>query len=75
MSQRPEFKAASPSDISDMVVVSLLGVLNLFLLLVGKDILTLGRIFQYICGKGPWYPPTPPICHDSYFYKVQCAND
>lgn len=78
MSQRPEFlRAASPSDISDMVVVSLFLVfLTCFLVLVAKDILTLGQDFSIHLWKGTRVPtPTPPqSVMDSYFYKSN-AND
>ena len=72
-SQRPEFlRAASPSGISDMVVFSLLVLLTCFLVLVGKDILTLGQDFSIYLWKGTRVPPHPtPICHGLYFYKVQ----
>ena len=78
MSQRPEFlRAASPSDISDMVVVCLFLVfLTCFLVLVGKDTLILGQDFSIHLWKGTRVPtPTPPqSVMDSYFYKSN-AND
>ena len=77
MSQRPEFlRAASPSDISDMVVVSVFLVfLTCFLLLVGKDILTLGQDFSIHLWEGTRVPSHPTNLSWTPIFIKSNAND